>query len=379
MSKFGGFLARKPAAYNVTPLQKPVALIDIENPLDLDEELFSALGAQLGGDNETLRNLLLDANSKIGELDTIKAAVGKLVDPVSKALRDFETEKSEKLNLQTVLNNTRTAYGKLRNEVSDLENKAAKFEKESHALRQEMAFAQKTAKTLESTRAELAVDLAARRAQVADLEAQLAQETSAATTLREENRRYNERHVTLDKKIGQLETELNGTRQKVVMSEDEKRSLQSSLDKAVSDTARLARRLAETETSLTATQGRLRHVEANFAELTSERTRLAATLDDINERHANVLTTQQMRFDALQAHAAATDRLLVEARDHLAARADEVRTVDRRLHDTTQECDALANKVAALEADRKPRCGVKRWNVPSSKVRSKPAARTSPA
>ena len=83
-----------------------------DNPLELDEELFSALGAQIGGDNESLRNLLLDASAKIGELDTIKAAVAKLADPVSKTLRAFEAEKSEKISLQTVLNNTRTAYGK---------------------------------------------------------------------------------------------------------------------------------------------------------------------------------------------------------------------------------------------------------------------------
>ncbi len=96
MSKFGGFLARKPVAGNVTQLQKPADITDFDNPLDLDEELFSALGAQLGGENETLRNLLLDANNKIGELDTIKAAVGKLVDPVSKALARFrEREERE--------------------------------------------------------------------------------------------------------------------------------------------------------------------------------------------------------------------------------------------------------------------------------------------
>jgi hypothetical protein len=31
--------------------------------------------------------LLLDANAKVGELDNIKDAVGRLVDPVSKAFR----------------------------------------------------------------------------------------------------------------------------------------------------------------------------------------------------------------------------------------------------------------------------------------------------
>ncbi|MGI8525330.1 MAG: hypothetical protein ACR2K5_04000 [Pseudolabrys sp.] len=202
---------------------------------------FLCARRQLGSDNESLRNLLLDANHKIRELDSIKAAVGKLVDPVSKALRDFESEKSEKINLQTVFNNTRTAYGKLRNEVTELEKKASRFEKEAHQLRGDLTFAQKTARTLETQRAELAVDVAARRAQVADLEAQLAQQTSEAKGLREENRRLNERQVGADKKHVHLETELNAARQRLVQSEDEKRAVQNSLEKSISDTSRLAR------------------------------------------------------------------------------------------------------------------------------------------
>jgi len=107
MSKFGGLFARKAGLYEDKPAE-PVAnnIAPPDNSLELDEELFSALGAQLGGENESLRNLLLDANAKIGELDAIKSAVGKLVDPVSKALRAFEAEKSEKISLQTV-----PAYG----------------------------------------------------------------------------------------------------------------------------------------------------------------------------------------------------------------------------------------------------------------------------
>ena len=123
MSKFGGFFARKAGLYDKPAEPPPSNAALPENPLELDEELFTALGARLGGENESLRNLLLDANAKIGELDTIKSAVGKLVDPVSKALRAFEAEKSEKISLQTVLNNTRAAYGKLRNEVAELEKR----------------------------------------------------------------------------------------------------------------------------------------------------------------------------------------------------------------------------------------------------------------
>ena len=168
MSKFGGFFARKAGLYDKPAEPTPSNTAPTDNPLELDEELFSALGAQLGGENESLRNLLLDANAKIGELDTIKNAVGRLVDPVSKALRAFETEKSEKISLQTVLNNTRTAYGKLRNEVAELEKKATFSEKECQALRQELTTTQNLLRVLEATKAEIAIDIAARRAQIAD-------------------------------------------------------------------------------------------------------------------------------------------------------------------------------------------------------------------
>lgn len=352
MSKFGGFFARTAGLYDKPAEPTPSNTAPTDNPLELDEELFSALGAQLGGENESLRNLLLDANAKIGELDTIKNAVGRLVDPVSKALRAFETEKSEKISLQTVLNNTRTAYGKLRNEVAELEKKATFSEKECQALRHELTTTQNLLRTLEATKAEIAIDIAARRAQIADLEARLAQETGEGKALREENRRLDERLSTADKRVMALESELNAARQRLLMIEDEKRAQQISLDKISAEAARVSRKLAETEASLTATQGRLRHVEGNFAELSTERARLAAAIDESNERHDHELTTQRMRFDALQARAAASEKLLGEAREHLLARADEIRIYDRRAGELALERDAMRARVSDLEAER---------------------------
>ena len=352
MSKFGGFFARRAGLYDKPADPTPSATPPTDNPLELDEELFTALGAQLGGENESLRNLLLDANAKIGELDGIKNAVGKLVDPVSKALRAFEAEKSEKISLQTVLNNTRTAYGKLRNEVAELEKKANLSEKECQALRQELTTTQNLLRTLEATKAEIAIDIAARRAQIVDLEARLAQETGEGKALREENRRLDERLSTTDKRAMAVESELNGARQRLLMLEDEKRAQQISLDKISAEAARLSRKLAETEANLTATQGRLRHVDGNVAELNTERTRLVGALDEANERHGHELTTQRMRFDALQARASASEKLLGEAREHLLARADEIRTYDRRAGELALERDALQARVAELEAER---------------------------
>ena len=352
MTKFGGFFARKAGLYDSPAEPPPTKTALPENPLELDEELFSALGVQLGGENESLRNLLLDANAKIGELDTIKNAVGKLVDPVSKALRAFEAEKSEKVSLQTVLNNTRAAYGKLRNEVAELEKRANFAEKECQALRQELATTQNLLRMLEATKAESAIGIAARRAQIVDLEARLTQETGEGKALREENRRLDERLSGSDKRAMALESELNGARQRLLLVEDEKRAQQVSLDKISAEAARVSRKLAETEASLTATQGRLRHVEGNLAESSNERARLTNTLDEAKERHEHDLTTQRMRFDALQARAASSEKLLGEAREHMFARADEIRTYDRRASELALERDALQARIADLETER---------------------------
>ena len=68
---------------------------------------------------------LIDAEHKIGELDTIKRSIGKLVDPVSKTLRALEEAKSEKIGLQGALNNIRITNNKLRSELDTAEKKIA--------------------------------------------------------------------------------------------------------------------------------------------------------------------------------------------------------------------------------------------------------------
>jgi chromosome segregation ATPase len=356
MSKFGGLFARKTSAFDALEQPSPTGNTTLpDNPLELDEELFSVIGAQVGGDNETLRNLLIDANAKIGELDAIKDAVSKLADPVSKTLRAYETEKSEKITLQTVLNNTRAAYGKLRNEAGELEKKAAASEKECGELRQELASTESLLRSVEATKAEIAIDIAARRAQIADLESRLAQEAGETGALREEVKRLDERLTSANKRIISLESDLNAARQRLLMAEDERRAQQASLDKASSDAARLARKLTETEASLGAAQSRLRQVEGNFAELSNERARLAAALDEVNERHNHEITSQRMRFEALQARAASTENLLGEAREHLLARAEELREFDRRFTDAVGERDTLQARLSDMERERNRR------------------------
>jgi crescentin len=350
MNKISGILARKTATSMNSG--NPSAA---DGPIELDEELFATRSAQLGGENEALRNLLLNATHKLGELDSIKDAVGRLMDPVNKTLRDFEVEKSEKASIQTTLVNTRVAYSKLQDEFADLDKKATGYEHECLILRQDLAAAQNQARTLETARSELAIEIATRQAEIEDLTANLQQQSSEANAARDEADRLDQRLVAADKRIVSLESDVNSTRQRLVLSEDERHGLQTSLDKSVAEAGRLSRRLTEAENAINTLQGRLRHAEANLAESNTDRARLAAMLDDLKERHAAELTTQQLRFDAIQSRAAAADKLLTEARQQLATRSEEIRLYDRRMSELSQSHDKLASRLAQSESERQQR------------------------
>src|SRR4029079_11178132 len=125
MTKLVTFLGRKAAPEAGKPLaaKAPVSAAPEKADIELDNELFSPIATLLGQENAAVRNLLLDAAHKIGELETIKRSIGKLVEPVSKTLRAYEETKSEKLSLQGALNSTRVAYDKLRADLAATEKK----------------------------------------------------------------------------------------------------------------------------------------------------------------------------------------------------------------------------------------------------------------
>jgi chromosome segregation protein len=345
MSKLG-FLGRKSSA----PVRPPQILPVVESDkTDLDSELFGTVAAQLGENNEAVRNLLACAGHKINELDAIRDAFSKLVEPVHKALSEFETEKNEKLKLQTLLNNTRAAYAKLRAEFTAVEEKAASLEAYYTRVRDELTLGQQNLQALEQSRDEQAAELVARQAQIADLQRCLQQETAELRSTREENRRLGERIVAADKRIAEFENNVEGMRQKLVLSEKERSFLQSSLEDAAKESLRVSRRLSEAENALAGTQDRLRQTEANFQQAERERTRLAAALDDASERFQNEANAQRMRFEGLAARAATTEQLLEEARNALALRTEEVRAMDRRLADVTLTRGTIEDKLGQIE------------------------------
>ncbi len=361
MTKLASLLGRKPTAVAGTAQPPQAARAPApapQNVLELDHELFFPIASQLGGENEVVRNLLIDAEHKITELDSIRNSLGRLVDPVSKALRAFEEAKTEKLGLQSVLNNTRIAYSKLRDDLTNAERRAATLDTECIRLREVLTIAQQSVQALESAKAEQGAELTARRSQISELQRTLQQQATDLQLTRDESQRAQERANLADKKMVRLESETAAATQKFMLADRERAAVQGMLDKALQDSAQLSRRLLDVDKTLSATQIRLQLAETSLAEAQADRTKLTAAIDEASEAHRRQTIAQNAKLEALQARSTLSEKLLDESRQTLAARADEIGAFDRRLAETTITRDAIETKFGQVEgalADRDDR------------------------
>jgi crescentin len=336
--------AERPANPAPGPVQSPKAEIE------LDHELFLPIASQLGQENEAVRNLLIDVEHKLGELETIKASIGRLVDPVAKTLSAFEQAKSEKLSLQGVLNNTRIAHNKLREDHELVHKKATSLEAETVRLREIVGVAQQSVAALEKTKAEHLAELAARRSHITEMQRHVQQQGADLQQHRADNLRLNERVAAADKRAVQSESEAQTAQQKALQSAQECAALQAALDKAHTELAQTARALTESDKALAQTQARLKTVEASLSEAQADRIRLSAALDEANHKYRDEVTMQNARFEALQARSNMTDKLLEEARTTLLVRADEIRTFERRVIDTSSAHDNTGERLTEVTA-----------------------------
>ena len=236
-----------------------------------------------------------------------------------------------------------------------VEKKATILEGEAGRLREDLELSREANRGLESVRLELTDEINARRAQIAELDRQLAQETTQRRALSESRRALQEQHDDAEKHIVELEGELAAAREKLALLEDEKHSLQIAVDQALNENARLTRRLTESENTLTATRAQLGKVESSFAEAYAERGRLGAALDEAKEQHQAERNSLNMRLDGLQSRAATAERLLSEARQNLLARTEEVRAFDRKSVEATIARNNSEKRLAQIEVQHEAR------------------------
>src|SRR3569833_176942 len=252
MAKLSDIFGRKPegSTDNVIPLPAMPLRGNGQGETTVDA------GARIGEENEVLRNLLTDAGRKIGELDELKAAFDRLVSPFNATLRALETEKSQTLSLSGRLDEQRAAYDKLCSEFYQVERKATQLDAESARLRSDLELARERGRALESLRSETAEQLKGRETHIAERERQLEQETAERRSASEARRTIQEHLDSAGKRTVDLEGELAAARERLVLTEDEKTSLQHQIEQSLAENARLTRRLTDSDNALSAIRAR---------------------------------------------------------------------------------------------------------------------------
>ena len=298
MSKISDFLARKTSPAEAAPAFLHPRKEDTAQPA-LDSEVTAVGGSRLGAENEALRTLVVDAARKIEDLDNLKLAFGRIIDPLQRTLQTLEQEKARNASLLSTLGESRAAAESLRAELQQREKLAASLSDSNEKLQQEVEQVRQSVSGLESTRIELTNENALKNSEIADLENRLSAESIARQALADEHRIVTDQAQAANKRLGTLEAEIVAARQKIALSDDERRSLQNALDQTLGEVSRLSRQLADSNNALATAQTKLAQLETSFAEADAERMRLIGTLDEANERHRSESSAQTMRLDAL--------------------------------------------------------------------------------
>jgi crescentin len=126
MRTISDFLGRKGVASTSVAYAVPAsAKSGSRGAEEVRETTLTEIGTRVGEDNETLRNLLIDTDRRIGALDDLKVAFRSLVEPIGAALHALEQEKTENFGLRNALAELRTGHDSLRGDYSALEKRAA--------------------------------------------------------------------------------------------------------------------------------------------------------------------------------------------------------------------------------------------------------------
>jgi crescentin len=319
------------------PLDRPVTLADV--------------GARIGEDNEVLRTLLIDTTHHLGALDDLKDTFNRLVEPLNNTLTSLAQERTEHAGARGALAALRSSHETLRGDFQRLERRSSDMDGENERLRQDLESALSHARELEADRAKLASELAGGRSAMAIIVKQLGDDTGHVRALPEEKKHMAERIEAADKRAVALEAEIAQAVENLSLLNSAKDNLQASLDRTLAESSRIGRQLAETETALADTRGKLEHTENTLAMTEAERNKLAAACDEANERRQSETYALGLKLDALRSHSDAAEKLLATARQSLVARSEEIRVAEAKLLEANvgrSKAEKKAEKHAAV-------------------------------
>jgi crescentin len=298
-------------------------------------EAWADLGTRVGGDNESLRNLLIDVGRRIDALDDLRDIFGELVVPIGHALNTLEREALDNANLRNALEETSVGYEQLRAEVKDVRKRLAASESECDHLNYELGLSQQAVGTLEAEKGELTGELEPARTRITDLEGELARETTAVRMLTEHKQALSKHSAAADKRIAELEGLIGAASEKLTMGADENRSLQTSVDQLVEENSRLQRRGANSEAAVEKTLTQISQLQAGLKAAENERSRITAALAEANDKRQIETNTLSTRLEAMSSRAVTAEKLLAEVRGNLLSRTEDNNAAERKVVEAT--------------------------------------------
>ena len=319
--------------------EEPAAALDTA-PVEVEvepsaSEAWADLGTRVGGDNESLRTLLIDVGRRIDALDDLRDIFAELVVPIGQALNTLEREALDNANLRNALEETTVGYEQLRTEVKEVRRSLAASQSECEHLNYELGLSQQTVGTLEADKADLAAELEPARARITELDAELARETAAVRMLSEHKRALSKHSAAADKRLAELEDLLGAASEKLAIGADENRTLQTSLDQLVEENSRLQRRVTDSEIAVEKALTQVSQLQAALKSAEGERARLTTALAEANDKRQVETNTLSTRLEAMSSRAVTAEKLLAEVRQSLLSRTEDNNAAERKVVEAT--------------------------------------------
>jgi chromosome segregation ATPase len=188
-----------------------------------------------------------------------------------------------------------------------------------------------------------------------DLQTQFARQKLAAREMRKRIETLSARVDDADKRYSDLEDELNVAREEILLQQNDKHALQTSLDLLVTENARLSQRLAERDTTLEQARDGLERGKAALDAAQTAHNSLNAAVDEANRKQQtadNKLEAAKFECKNLTAALDALHRKYQTESNNLKAEKIERNKLLATLDKVNHKYQTLGRKLSALQIER---------------------------
>jgi crescentin len=305
----------------------------------------------VGQKNELIRVRFANLIDRLEEIRSLKDDFTLLSEPVYDLIRGYPQLQSRLLETEAVLKQETENTVALRREVADLTTSQARMTDDLSAAVSQLRKAESKVREQESYIEDLRLNVKDKEAIVADLENQLSIETERARNITEENQALRLEAQEADQTVARAERELIETRERNGLLDHETKRLQKVAEEQNYRLSSLTNRYGELETQLEATRQRASELETKLMSEQVLRQRLETQIDSERSAHQTDLSALDMKIEGLNSRLGATDKILAHTRDQLRDKNEALRGVERNLKETLIEKNTLDRRLEATQQE----------------------------